>query len=257
MLIGIPSYGSPAEPFLASLAALTLPPGVGAIDHFVVTGNFVPAQRELIVGRALAAGVDVLLMCDDDMVLPGDAAVHLVEVLAARPRCALAGSLYYSRDGYKPMVVEDWDPRDTTTATIPAFDREPVAVAGIGFGCVALRMAAVQELEPPYFGAHVFVEQAAARVRVCNEDYLFCHRLRERGWDVVLHAGVRSGHYDRGRGVVVSGEQEPDAITSVRRVAIERNGQFALVPLDGEIHETAGEFHQPLSIEYVSMRNAR
>ena len=148
LLLGIPSAGSPVAPFLESVAQLRLPPSVTVLERVLMTGNFVPAQRDLIVERALERNADVLIMCDDDMVLSPNALVDLCALLEADARNALAGALYYSRDSFRPMVVDRWDENDTRTAVIPAFDREPVPVDGVGFGCVALRVSALRELMP-------------------------------------------------------------------------------------------------------------
>jgi hypothetical protein len=250
MLIGVPSAGSPAPPFIESLAGIALPPSVTAVDRAVITGNFVPAQRELIVARALAAGADLLVMCDDDMVLPADSITSLADVLASDPRCALAGALYYSRDGFRPMIVSEWNPQDTTTAVIPPFDRTPISVDGVGFGCVVIRMAAVRELEPLYFSAHVFVQPGAGNVRVCNEDYLFCHRLRARGWNVTLHPGVRAGHYDRATKTIQPTQWESSEATLQKRMAAIQDGELRLVPAHDA--PSRGEHHQRADIEYLS-----
>ena len=99
LLIGVPTGGRPARPFLDALAALTLPELVHDADRVVWTGNFVSAQREMIARDAVARGADLLAMIDDDMVVPADALVKLAAALEADPAAALAGALYYSRDG--------------------------------------------------------------------------------------------------------------------------------------------------------------
>jgi GT2 family glycosyltransferase len=239
LFIGIPSGGAPTKPFLESLATLEFSRDISSADRAVITGNFVPAQRELIARRALEREADRLLMVDDDMVLPPDTLTKLSSVLDADPRCALAGALYYSRDGFRPMAVDRWDANDTTTANVPAFDREPVAVDGVGFGCVLLRLDALQSMKPPYFAAQVYLEPSASRVRVCNEDYLFCARLRSLNYRVVLHAGVRSGHYDRATGVVFPQQWEDASVTNQARMAVMQGGVQCLVPLAdvGSAHE--------------------
>lgn len=249
LLLGVPSGGAPTQPFLASLAKLVLPSAVEAMEHYVVRGNYVPAQRDLIAARALDLGADLLVMCDDDMVLPPDALTRLCAVLDERPRCGLAGALYYSRDGFRPMAVVGWSSKNTTVALVPAFDRAPVVVDGVGFGCVVVRMDALRELEPPYFPAHVYVEAEAARVRVCNEDYLFCERLRSRGWDVVLDAGVRCGHYDRYTGATLPAEWETSEVTNQTRVAVSEDGVAKLIPAR-ELSPVA-EHHQRADLTYV------
>ncbi len=252
LLLGIPTAGSPAEPFLRTLAGLCLPAQSTAFEKHIVTGNFVPAQRELLVERAIEHRADVLLCIDDDMIVPPDAIVRLCDVLDAQPRAAIAGALYYSRDGFRPMAVDDWDPRDTTLATIPPFDdRTPVRVAGVGFGCVALRVAALTHLEPPFFAAHVFLERAAARVRISDEDYLLCARLRSAQWQVWLHPGVRCGHFDRATSTVAPAVWESPERTSRRRAAVLRDGVPTLVDAS-EQAPSIPETHRKIDLEYVS-----
>lgn len=250
LLLGIPSAAAPAQPFLESLAALKLPASVEQFTRCVITGNYVPAQRDLIVDRALESDVDILIMCDDDMVLPPDAIAELCAALEGDPNAALAGALYYSRDGFRPMVVDRWNEHDTRTAIVPAFDREPVVVDGVGFGCVAIRVAALRELMPPYFPAHVYVERAAGRVRVCDEDYLFCARLRRAGKHVLLVPKVRCGHYDRQFQSVMPQTWEPAAVTAQPRIAVLVDGKPSLIPAR-EVVATTPEAHVQASLEYV------
>ncbi len=249
LFIGIPTSGSPTKPFVESLSALETPATVTSMDRTVVTGNYVPAQRELIVRRALARGADRLLMCDDDMVLPKDALAKLSAVLDEDPACALAGALYYSRDGFRPMAVDKWNPDDTTSANVPGFGEAPVAVDGVGFGCVLLRLDALPSMQPPYFSAHIFIEPTASRVRVCNEDYLFCARLRADSFKVVLHPGVRCGHFDRTSGAVQPEAWENARVTSEPRMAVLKDGIQQLVPLAQSASGT--ERHESAAISYV------
>ncbi|MBV8639534.1 MAG: hypothetical protein JO322_15760 [Candidatus Eremiobacteraeota bacterium] len=249
LFIGIPTSGSPAKPFVESLATLEIPASFSSVDRTIVTGNFVPAQRELIVRRALARGADRLLMCDDDMVLPKDALAKLSAVLDEDSSCALAGALYYSRDGFRPMIVGNWNAADTTSATIPAFGDEPVAVDGVGFGCVLLRLDALRAMEAPYFSAQVYIEPNASRVRVCNEDYLFCARLRAGNLHVILHPGVRCGHFDRATGTVHPEAWEDSRVTSEPRMAVLKDGSIQLVPLAAA--QSGDERHELAAISYV------
>ncbi len=229
---------------------MALPSSASVIERVMITGNFVPAQRDLIVERALELNSDVLLMCDDDMVLAPNVWVDLCALLEADPRTAVAGALYYSRDSFRPMVVDRWDEDDTRSAVIPAFDLAPVAVDGVGFGCVAIRVSALRDLEPPYFPAHVFVERGAGRVRVCDEDYLFCARLRRAGYRVLLHAGVRCGHYDRTSKTVAPRNWEPPEVTRHERMAALVDGRLALVASQ-PARANATESHIHANVEYV------
>jgi hypothetical protein len=250
LFLGVPSAGVPAPPFLQSLAALALPTGTQSLERVVVTGNYIPAERDLIVERALERNADILVMCDDDIVLPQDAIVRLCATLEANPKAALAGALYYSRDGFRPMVVDRWNGRDTRSAVIPAFDREPVAVDGVGFGCVAIKTTALHELQPPYFAAHVLVEREAGRVRICDEDYLFCARLRGAGYLIVLDPAVRCGHYDRQSNTIAPAVWEPPEVTNRVRMAVLAGGRPALVDVDDR-RPGVPESHVRADVEYI------
>jgi GT2 family glycosyltransferase len=253
LLIGLPGAGHPTQPFLDSLAALRLPPEATAVDRYVVTGNFIPGQRELCVRRALALRADVLVMIDDDMHVPPDALVMLCDALVLDPSLAVAGALYYSRDGIRPMAATRWTSANTTTAAVPGFGDGVVTVDAVGFGCVALRVAALGALQAPYFDAQIFIEEAAARVRLCNEDFLLCERLRGAGYGVALHAGVRCGHYDRERATIEPRRWEsPDETRGERMIVMRPGPHYELVPYDAA-GATAAERHAAAHLDYVSV----
>lgn len=250
LFLGIPSAGAPAQPFVESLAKVAFPSAMQGFERAVITGNYVPAQRDLLVERALERGADVLIMCDDDMVLAPSAFVDLCAALENDPKAALAGALYYSRDGFRPMAVDKWNPGDTRTALVPAFANDPVAVSGVGFGCVAMRVDALQALMPPYFAAHVYVERGEGRVRVCDEDYLFCARLRAEGRRVLLVPGVKCGHYDRLTHRIAPAAWEPVEVTRHARMAVIADGKPALVTVR-EAARSAPETHVRAALEYI------
>jgi Glycosyltransferase like family 2 len=232
-MLGIPTAGTPATPFVQSLKALEMPAGIDAFERTIVTGNFIPAERDVLLERAIAWNADVTFMCDDDMVLPPDTLTRLLSVLEADPSVGVSGALYYSRDGLRPMVVDGWDASDVTRGWIPAFDdHTPVSVAGIGFGCVAIRMSVVEPLARPFFPCQVYIEPAAGRVRICNEDYLFCGRVREAGYGVVLHPGVRCGHYDRTRDTIAPVSWEAPDRSNVKRILTRTGDSYAMMPLN-------------------------
>lgn len=251
LMLGVPTGGKPTQPFVASLQGLELPPQISHIEHRTVTGNFVPAQRELIVDAALRSAADLLMMADDDMVIPPGAIASLLRPFDD-PAVALVGALYYSRDGFRPMAVSGWDPADTTGAAIPAFgESEPVEVDGVGFGLVMIRMSAVATLTRPFFPVQVYIERTQSRVRICNEDYLFCRRLRDERHRVLLHPGVRCGHFDRETGITYPLAWEEPGVTSQRRMmAGKSDGTVGMVPFDDTVPR-AHEDHAPGSIDYI------
>jgi Glycosyltransferase like family 2 len=244
ILIGIPTSGQPTRPFLDALAELKLPDAVTEAERLVWSGNFVPAQREMMARDALERGSDVLVMIDDDMAPPSDALVKLIEALQADPRAAVVGALYYSRDSARPMVVSRWSSTRTTSAAIPPFRAGATApVDGVGFGCVAIRTAVLRDLQPPYFGSHFYVDPAARIVRQCDEDYIFCERVLKAGWSVLVHAGARTPHYDRGTDTLVPAAWEPDEATNRLRMIVRNGETTSLIPFDDSVPQ-AGERHE-------------
>ena len=252
LLLGLPSAGSPAAPFLESLAALVLPPGCVDFDRCLVSGNFIPAQRELILDEALSRGFDVLAMIDDDIAFPPDALARMDGVLNEDPATALVGALYYSRDGLRPMAVHNWSGEDTTTACIPAFDDSAVIVDGVGFGCVVIRLSAVAALSRPFLSAHIFVQRKARRVWVADEDYLFCERLRRAGHHVRLHAGVRCRHFDRKTEQFAPAQWEDPSVTARARMYVLTPSGEALIDLD-ETVPRGHEEHRTVTFDYLTV----
>ncbi len=251
LLLALPTGGQPTAPFLESLRTLTLPPAVTGFERITVIGNFIPGQRELAARHALRLNADVLVMLDDDMVLPADAMVRIVEELHSDSRLAVVGALYYSRDGLHPMAAHHWNSHDTTTAAIPAFGAGLTYCDAVGFGCAAIRVSALRTIKPPYFNVQVYVEEAAARVRICNEDYLFCEAVRQAGWRVALAAGVRCRHYDRATGTSHPQMWEDDRVTAIERMMVAEPGpRYSVVPYDTG-RPTVQERHQMATVDYI------
>jgi hypothetical protein len=251
ILLALPTAGNPAGPFLESLATLELPQTTTSFDRLTITGNFIPGQREVAARRAVAMNADVLIMLDDDMVIPPLAIAQIADALMADDALAIVGALYYSRDGIRPMAADRWDSRDTTSATTPPFSDGVSYVDAVGFGCVAIRVPALRSLQPPYFNTQVYVEERAARVRICNEDYLLCERLRHAGFRVGLHAQARCKHYDRQSGIAHPVTWEDPATTSVERMLISEPGpHYRLVGYEAS-GARAREVHEVATLDYV------
>jgi len=253
VLLGVASAGTPSAPFLEALGKLRLPRNLAPLERSVATGNYVPAQRELIMNDAIADNFDYLFFVDDDIVLPRRALEQLVQTAEADPNASVVGGLYYSRDSARPVTVANWDSDNTSAAHIPAFTSTSTdVVAGVGFGCALLRVSAARALVAPYFPAHIYMERGPRRVRVCDEDYLYCERMRKAGHVVRLDARVRCPHYDRGSDSLAPTTWESDEVTGVPRMIVMQNGQPRLVPLDESV-PCEVERHTAAELSYISV----
>jgi hypothetical protein len=253
ILLGVASSGHPTEPFLAGLRGLKLPANVAPLQRSVAVGNYVPAQRELIMGDAIDEMFDYLFFVDDDIALPERALEFLLQTAEADPRIGVVGGLYYSRDSVRPVTVADWNSDDTSSAHIPAFSStDAVLVDGIGFGCALLRVAVARELQAPYFPAHIYIERAARRARLCDEDYLYCERVRKAGYTVRLDGRVRCRHYDRESDTAAPLIWEDDRVTSEPRMIVQENGTMRLVPFDPSVPRVT-EGHTAADLTYITV----
>ena len=254
ILLGVASGGTPAAPFIEALGKLKLPKNCEPLQRSVVMGNFVPAQREFIMRDAIEGKYDYLFFVDDDIVLPENALEMLLETAESDPQTAVVGGLYYSRDSLRPIAVNDWDSSDTSTAHVPAFSsRSKNPVAGIGFGCALLRVATAEKLSAPYFPAHVFIERENRRARLCDEDYLYCERVRKAGFIVRLDGRVRCLHYDRAGDSMAPAAWENDSATSQERMVVQtKEGTAMLVPFDDQVPRIA-ESHQRADVTYITV----
>ncbi len=252
ILLGVASGGSPAQPFIEALGKLRLPAGVESFERSVAFGNYIPAQREIIMQDALDGDYDYLFFVDDDIVLPSDALERLLETIESDPQTAVVGGLYYSRDEVRPIAVGGWDSNDTTTAFIPAYTSTSVdPVDGIGFGCALLRVATARAFTPPYFPAHVYLERKARVARQCDEDFCYCERVRKQGYTVRLDARVRCGHYDRQRKIAFPQIWEPDEVTGIPRMIVAGPERPQLIPFDPSAPRIA-ERHTVADLVYIS-----
>lgn len=251
LLLGIPTANDMTKPFLSSLGGLTLPEDCVQFERTVYVGNYVPAQREMIVREAIEGGFDYVVMIDDDIVVPPHALNTLIAIAQADEQTAVVGALYYSRDGKKPMAVDNWHSASTSTAAIPAFTSSSTSpVSGVGFGCVLIDVAKAAELERPFFSPQIFIERASRQVRLCNEDYRFCERMTEAGYRVRLAANVRCGHYERKTDTVMPVAWEADALTGMQRMIVVESGKERLVAFNAGI-AVASERHEVASVDYL------
>jgi hypothetical protein len=59
--------------------------------------------------------------------------------------------------------------------------------------------------------------------------------VRAAGWNVYVHAGARTPHYDRATDTLAPAKWEPDEETNRLRMIVREDGKTSLVPFDDAV----------------------
>ena len=186
LFLAVLSQLGPVKPFLDSVTKLQVPPGTVSM-HSIMTGDFAPAQREVLFTQAIDWGAEYILTLDDDVVLPPNAVLALSEIIRNDAAAGIVGALTYPRGGAEPAVAGAWN------ASNPAAQ----AVEGLGLGCAMIRASIVRGMQRPLFSAQVEIDASEGRVTLGDDDYRFCARVRAAGYNVILNPSLRVPRFDR------------------------------------------------------------
>jgi len=206
--IVVPHTGSVSMRWAIRLATLDMPP------HHIVTKSVAALDlaRERTVEDALDANPEWLLFLDSDVIPP----VDVFACLRRHEKPVVSGLYYVDGDVVHPAVwmldenrsltsvavddghlVYEWD------GTRTRLDPDPnglLAVDGIGLGCALVRASVFEELEQPWFRwtkgyeEHPWDLRDQRGGRGVSEDFFFCHKLAEAGYDIHLDTSVRCAH---------------------------------------------------------------
>ena len=116
---------------------------------------------------------------------------------------------------------------------------------------IAAMALVVAAFSRPFFATQIYVERNAGRVRVCNEDYLFCAKLRGAGYRVMLHPEVRCAHYDRSKAHAFPERWEDPQMTNRKRVLARIGERYALIPLEEAPKTVARERQIAADVTYI------
>lgn len=144
---------------------------------------------------------DLLLMLDDDMILPQETFERLKNIIDTYPDAGVAGGLYWQRGGgYRPVIMKVVYQNDTvgTQWYAPHEITGGVQQVGIqGGGCMLMPMRAINALMPPVFWVDGIV----------GTDVHFCSRLNQMGFNCYCDTGLELGHVQEGN--VLTGKNLP------------------------------------------------
>ena len=150
--------------------------------------------REKLVHVALEAGMDYMIMYDDDMLLPPDMALRFLEVMEAHPHIDVLAGLAFMRSAphYAVMynVKEGYDPVRRTDYYINHWvvdypKDKLVECDAVGFGAVCIKMSMVKKMKEPYFMSTTGT----------GEDIFFCHNAKKQaGARIFMDTRIKVGH---------------------------------------------------------------
>jgi hypothetical protein len=157
--------------------------------HIATIGRvFTALARERIAESAVEAGMDYLMMTDDDMLGPQ----NLFELLY-RHKADIVAPLAFSRyPPHKPVIYR-------INSGFDAFKRQPyfinyavldyprdtlVECDAVGFGAVLIKCDILRKMEKPWFLV----------MSGMGEDIHFCHSARKAGFKVFMDTSVKLGH---------------------------------------------------------------
>lgn len=150
--------------------------------------------REKLMEVALAAGMDFIVMYDDDMMLPPDMVIKLIEDMEQHPEIDVLAPLAFMRSAphYAVMytVKEGFDPIRREEYFINHWvvnypKNKLVECDAVGFGAVIIRMSMVKKMTKPFFMS----------TSPTGEDILFCVNAKKQAKArVFMDTRIKLGH---------------------------------------------------------------
>lgn len=150
--------------------------------------------REKLMQVSLEAGMDYLIMYDDDMLLPPDMAMHLLEDMEAHPEIDILAPLAFMRsaphyavlytvkEGYDPVRKQDF----YINHFVVNYPKDKlVECDAVGFGAVCIRMSMVRKMTKPYFMS----------TTPTGEDIYFCVNAKKQAQArIFMDTRIKLGH---------------------------------------------------------------
>lgn len=166
--------------FMLDLLASDLPG-----DSCVILGNVgdTDSNRNQIVRRALAEGVESIYFLDVDQGIPRDVRKRL-----GGSGLPIVSALTPHRSGEYVLAYTEYAGK---FRPISSFSHEMMKVDGVGLGCVKIDANVFRALQPPWF-----VNRYSDLGRMEYEhDLAFCIQVRAAGFDIWVDPGCQSSHF--------------------------------------------------------------
>ena len=207
VVVVVPSSGRrvPIE-WAMSLATLSYPVGMHHAWFINKKGSDDPAftrdrQRETLAEKAIALGAEYMMCFDDDTVPPAHAIQSLWYVLSQHPEAAICGGIYCTKEAQpSPIVFKELGAGPFWNWTLG----DIFPCAGLGLGCMMVRLSALKALPKPWFkdfstcepGRREMIGESEINITGDSgtDDLYLCQKMTEAGHVILAHGGVLPLH---------------------------------------------------------------
>lgn len=159
------------------------------------TGRLLTAMaREKLVQEALNAGMDYILMMDNDMLCPIDMVERMIADFESNPQIDVLAPLAHMRNPPHYAVIytttEGYDDKAHQPYFVNNFVRNYpkntlIECDAVGFGAVMIKMDIVKKMKPPYFFS----------TTGSGEDIYFCIKSKQdAGARIFMDTRIKLGH---------------------------------------------------------------
>lgn len=153
-----------------------------------------PLARETLAQEAINAGMDYMIMFDDDMTLPIDFAEAMLFNMEQNQEIGVLGALAFTRNPpHNPVMYKAFEGYDNvrhkeyfSNEYVKNYPKEKlVECDAVGFGGVCINMKVFEKMKAPYFFS----------TSGTGEDIYFCYKMKkESGKRVFMDTRIKLGH---------------------------------------------------------------
>ena len=196
ILIAVPTYENIYPDTFKSIYELDR--GGNDVLFDFIRGYDCATARNNIVKRAKDAGADYVLMVDNDMVLPRDALIDLLEhgedVVFGFYAHRNVENRYDGRTSVCKMGEFNYTDQFTADELHAhrLISKNKIRIHGGGMGCALIRMSVFDKFDYPWFRWTNYTDGG-----VLSEDLFFCEKCNAAGIPIYVDARVCCGHLFR------------------------------------------------------------
>ncbi|MFX0141840.1 MAG: hypothetical protein ACFFDN_49845 [Candidatus Hodarchaeota archaeon] len=196
ILVGIPTRNPQldgarwAPDFVWSLLQMNRPTNLNLRYEAEWGGSDIADNRNILTNRAIANNVKYLVLFDDDMILPLNTLIQLIEGLETLPDAAVVSGLICKKEvSGAPEIFKEWqdgrywDWKENTIEEIWA----------CGAACMAINLDYVCKMRKPYWIDETVLYKNS--MTTFTEDLNFCRKIKEEAnGKIYVNTNIVCGH---------------------------------------------------------------